>query len=154
MMSNYKYSKEMLEPIIASSCTWAEVCRRVGIIPMTGAQTHLKKVATKFGLSDSHFVGKRSNKGKKFPPKRPITEYLRYGIVVNRQSLRKRLIAEGFKQAKCERCDLTEWLNEPIDLELDHINSDPEDNRLENLQILCPNCHAFKTRKTRAQRRL
>ena len=57
--------------------------------------------------------------------------------------LKNRLINEGIKEYKCERCGLTEWMGEPIVLQLHHINGVHNDNRLENLQILCPNCHCM-----------
>ena len=56
--------------------------------------------------------------------------------------LRKRLIREGIKQRRCECCGITSWNGKPAPLELEHINGDKQDNRLENLLILCPNCHA------------
>ena len=56
--------------------------------------------------------------------------------------MRKRLIIEGLKNHRCECCGLSEWLEEPIPLELDHIDGDHYNNMLENLKILCPNCHA------------
>ena len=46
------------------------------------------------------------------------------------------------EEYKCECCNNTEWNGKPIPLELHHINGDNTDNRIENLQILCPNCHA------------
>jgi 5-methylcytosine-specific restriction endonuclease McrA len=46
------------------------------------------------------------------------------------------------KEPRCEACGLTEWLARPISFELHHVNGDGNDNRLENLLILCPNCHS------------
>jgi 5-methylcytosine-specific restriction endonuclease McrA len=52
------------------------------------------------------------------------------------------LINEGIKEHKCELCGITEWNGKPAPIELDHINGKHTDNRIENLRILCPNCHA------------
>ena len=60
----------------------------------------------------------------------------------SRTHLKARLLASGLKLAKCERCGLTEWLGQRLPLELHHVNGVRDDNRLANLQILCPNCHA------------
>ena len=56
--------------------------------------------------------------------------------------LRQRLIKEGLKLHQCESCLCETWMGQPIPLELDHINGDRWDSRLENLRLLCPNCHA------------
>jgi hypothetical protein len=57
--------------------------------------------------------------------------------------LKLRLIEEGYKQAICESCDLDAWINVSIPLELHHVDGNPNNNSLDNLQLLCPNCHAL-----------
>ena len=56
--------------------------------------------------------------------------------------LRVRLIESEIKDSKCEVCGLSEWLGFPIRLELDHIDGNMYNHKLENLRILCPNCHS------------
>ena len=56
--------------------------------------------------------------------------------------LKRRLLVAGLKEAACEVCKGTTWNGLPMPLELDHINGRRSDNRIENLRILCPNCHA------------
>ena len=76
------------------------------------------------------------------PRAAPIETVLVAGRPRSRAHVKRRLFAAGLKELRCERCDLTEWLGEPIGLELHHINGDNDDNRLENLSLLCGNCHA------------
>ena len=56
--------------------------------------------------------------------------------------LKNRLINEGVKEHKCERCGITEYFGEPIVMQLDHIDGNTHNHKLENLKILCPNCHS------------
>jgi hypothetical protein len=72
----------------------------------------------------------------------PLTELLVADRRRARSHVKGRLLAAGLKENRCERCSISAWLGEPLSLALHHINGDGHDNRLENLQLLCPNCHS------------
>ena len=76
------------------------------------------------------------------PQAAPIELYLVDGRAVSRDHLKRRLFGAGLKEARCELCGINEWLGRPLSLALHHLNGDGLDNRLENLQLLCPNCHS------------
>jgi 5-methylcytosine-specific restriction endonuclease McrA len=76
------------------------------------------------------------------PRREPIDDILQNGRRRNRHHVKLRLIAAGLKETRCEHCGLTDWLEKPLSLELHHINGDGLDNRIENLELLCPNCHS------------
>ena len=59
-----------------------------------------------------------------------------------RYNVKRRLIEAGLKKNRCERCGISEWLGEPLSMELHHVNGNRLDNRLEYLELLCPNCHS------------
>jgi transposase-like protein len=97
------------------------------------------------GLDTSHFRGQGWRRGSTIPVvhARPLAELLVNGRLCQTNELKRRLIREGLKEPQCEGCLSYEWCGEPIPLELDHINGDRRDNRLENVRLLCPNCHAL-----------
>jgi hypothetical protein len=72
----------------------------------------------------------------------PIAVYLVAGRAVNRTHLKGRLLAEGLKRNRCEECGIADWLGRSLAMALHHVNGDGRDNRLENLRLLCPNCHS------------
>lgn len=136
------YTVDLLSPVIAKSKTWADVCRALNLKPNTGSQTYIRNTAAKHGIDTSHFVGQGWSKGKTFK-KKPLKFYLVKGSTINSHPLKLRLIKEGFKKQRCEGCFRKNWRGFPISLELHHINGDKTDNRLKNLEVLCPNCHAM-----------
>lgn len=76
------------------------------------------------------------------PPRIPLDQLLVAGPRRNRNHLKRRLFDAGIKSRRCESCGLSEWRGADIPLSLHHVNGDRHDNRLENLQVLCPNCHS------------
>ena len=136
-MTEYK-NRELLTEVVAKSNTIADVCRYFGLSPKGCNYNSIKTAIASFRIDTSHFK-QPSNKGKKL---RELSTILIEGLPCNATKLKKRLFKEGVKEYKCEKCGISEWNNEPIILELHHVNGNHNDNHLENLQILCPNCHS------------
>jgi 5-methylcytosine-specific restriction endonuclease McrA len=72
----------------------------------------------------------------------PLEMLLVKGRRTNRSHLKKRLIHAGLKENRCEICGVTTWMGKQVNMQLHHINGDGSDNRLENIQFLCGNCHS------------
>lgn len=70
----------------------------------------------------------------------PVDQLL--GARRNRGHLKQRLVRAELLHEVCADCGIDSWRNRPLSLALHHVNGDPHDNRLENLQLLCPNCHS------------
>lgn len=114
---------------------------------------HYSKFSIKYHIQSAHYGNKKKfkkdvwNKGKKtnhLPKNKiPLSEILEGGYPdYQTKNLRPRLILEGLKENVCEICGIFEWNGNSLNLELHHINGDGKDHRLENLQIVCPNCHS------------
>jgi len=122
-----------------------QVLIALGVGPHGGNYHVLKKYIKIMGLDTKHFVGRGWAKGIIIGNKRPTEDYLNNKAFIGSNTLKKRLIREGFFQRKCYSCENTEWMGKPISLELHHQDGNYENNGLSNMQILCPNCHAQTT---------
>jgi Zn finger protein HypA/HybF involved in hydrogenase expression len=72
----------------------------------------------------------------------PLRELLAVGARRHRLNVKRRMIDAGLKDDRCEECGIADWRGWPLSLALHHVNGDGRDNRLENLRLLCPNCHS------------
>ena len=143
-MSRQSYRDDDIRLAVAESFTIANVLRLLGVQPKGGNYATLRRAIARLGLDTSHFKGQAWSKGLTRPSTRqmPLDEVLVAGYFAQSNRLKKRLLAAGLKEARCEICGLSEWNGLPIPLELDHINGRRDDNRIENLRLACPNCHA------------
>ena len=153
-----KYDGELLEPIVKSSRSVAEVITKLGLKQAGGNHRHLTGLFKKFGIDITHFTGSGWNKGltaesderihhglrQKYTNEEVFVEHSR---INEGAKLRRRLFRLGWKH-QCTGlkldgtlCGIVEWYGKPIALHLDHINGVNDDNRFENLRFLCPNCH-------------
>jgi 5-methylcytosine-specific restriction endonuclease McrA len=76
------------------------------------------------------------------PREIPIGRLLVIGRRTNRAHLKMRLLKAGLKENRCEQCGITTWHGKPLSMQLHHVNGDGTDNRLENIELLCANCHS------------
>jgi ferredoxin len=109
-----------------------------------GSWRVLKRYAELWGISTAHFdSGKaRRQMGARYVA-RPLADVLVENSSYPRKDVKRRLFEEGLKERRCELCGQGEtWRGKQMSLILDHINGRRDDHRLENLQIVCPNCAA------------
>lgn len=140
-----KKAKEEFEFAAKNSKSIAGMCRVLGLKPSGGNYRILYNAIEMYKIDVSHFTGQGWNVNLEFKPfeAKPIEEILIENSSYQSYKLKRRLIEEGLKLHVCESCGQTTWLERPIPLELHHVNGDNKDNRIKNLRLLCPNCHAM-----------
>ena len=143
-----RWSDDDLAAAVLNSRSYREVLLTLGLVPAGGNYTHVRSRIEILKISTEHFLGKGWNIGLQFRPKIPplIDDILVIDSTVQSYKLKNRLFKEGYKTPKCELCGWCETsLDGRVPVELDHINGVHSDNRLENLRILCPNCHSLQS---------
>ena len=130
---------------VAESTSMAQVLRRIGLRAAGGNYEQVKVRINSLRLATEHWTGQAHLRGKTNPHVRrhPLQSILRRGTVYQSNKLRKRLLREGVLEPKCSSCGEVEWLGRLIPLELDHIDGDKTNNQLDNIRLICPNCHAL-----------
>ena len=142
---NKKYTKEMLESVVKNCTSWRQLILYFNLKETGGNYSNLQNRCKEFKIDTSHFTGQRWNQHghPNFGNNIDVTKVL---VLRERKKpsakTKEFVLNHKLKQYKCEICGISEWLGNPITLQLHHINGNPLDDRLENLQILCPNCHS------------
>lgn len=140
-----KWTDEQFIEAVKTSESIAEVLRKLDLRICNSAYPRFHKQAKRLGIDYSHFTGQGWSKGasglKK--PRKPLAEIMTENSKYHTHILRLRLIREGILPNCCAKCKLgPEWNGEILVLQLDHINGVNNDHRLNNLRLLCPNCHS------------
>jgi len=132
-MRTYRnYTDEQIVEYAKEVKSIAELLKRLGKKPAGGNYYSIKKLIQKLNINTDHWTGQGWNKDQKLKDWKDYTKI---------EYLKKHLIKQ--KGMKCEICNLTEWQNSIISLEAHHIDGDRTNNSLDNLQLLCCNCHAM-----------
>lgn len=156
MANRRTWTDEELVESVARNTTRAGVLRDLGLTPSGGNYRALNERVRVRGIDTSHWLGQAHFKGRQIPhlmKKTPLEEILVAGSTYNRGLLKKRLIRGGHLPPVCAACGMAPvWQGRALVLHLDHINGDSLDNRLENLRLLCPNCHSQQPTQSRGMR--
>jgi Zn finger protein HypA/HybF involved in hydrogenase expression len=145
----YLTSDEEFVDAFNNASTWAQVLRNLGLAKSGSAYTAMKRRVESLGLDPLSIKGKAWAAGTKRPnqgfPATPLSEILveESPWKGNAAGVKRKLLAAGMMVDECVECGLgSEWNGKPITLHLDHENGCSRDYRIENLRILCPNCHS------------
>ena len=147
MVRKRSWSKEQLENAVKVSYSIRSVLKLLGLVEAGGNYDQVKKYIKEYGLDSSHFTGQIWNKGMRGigKPIYSLKQILTKNSTYQSYMLKNRLFKANLKVPKCELCSWAEKSSDGrLPLELDHINGDRHDNRLENIRILCPNCHSLQ----------
>lgn len=144
-MKSILNNKELLESLIKENYTYSDVLIAFGLKLTGGNQKTLKKYITLFNIDISHF----NRYVKNIPKKRECNTNL---FVENSTCGNKKIINEIIKYSllkyECARDNCKNigfWNGQPLTLQLEHKNGNNRDNRIDNLEFLCPNCHSQTT---------
>lgn len=145
-----KYTKEVLEEAVNGSVSILEVLRKLGIKQTGGSHGHISRKIKAYGIDTSHILGQGASKGKKLEnANRPKLKWEDVLILHNKgrrqlHYLLKRALLDYGKSYECCGCgNKGEWNNKPLTLQVHHKNNNWLDDRPENLEFICPNCHSI-----------
>ncbi len=156
-MRKRSWTANQLKEAVKSSLSYRQVLSKLGLREAGGNYEQVKKYIREYKLNKKHFKGRVWNKGLRGigHPRISLEKILVKNSFFQSFKLKKRLFAAGLKPQQCEKCGWAEKTKDGyLPLELDHINGNRHDNRLENLRVLCPNCHSLQPTHRGRNRRI
>jgi len=143
-MSRLKYTKAELKAAAKQSQSIRQVIVFLRLNESGGTYITLKKKFKEWNIDTRHFLGQGHLKGQIPQNSISLEDILSNRIYLKSASLKKKLLKAEMLEYKCgnESCGISDWKGKPITLELEHIDGNKYNNRLENLKLLCPNCHS------------
>lgn len=142
-MRQRRYTDQELAEAVQQETSVAMVLKRLKLKPAGGNYAGIQKRVRLLCLNTNHWLGQGHRKGSVIPVyTTPLQELLVLDRETSSVNLRKRLIREKIFENRCALCGIFSWQDLPLVLHLDHINGIRSDNRLDNLRLLCPNCHS------------
>ena len=145
-MRKRSWTIDQLKNAVKNCFSYRQVLSKLGLREAGGNYEQVKKYISENQLDIKHFKGRGWNAGMHGigRPHIALEKILIKGSYFQSYKLKQRLFTAGLKPKSCEQCGWAERTDSGhLPLELDHINSDRHDNRLENLRVLCPNCHSL-----------
>lgn len=138
------YSPAQLKDAVKASRSVRQTLIALGLRPEGGNYKSVQGAIERLQLDTSHFTGQgwRKDSTRPITPPRPLSEVLVRNSDFNTSHVRKRLLRECMIDQQCDVCGIREWMGQPLTIELHHINGIRNDHRLENIRMLCPNCHS------------
>ncbi|MER5706706.1 HNH endonuclease signature motif containing protein [Streptomyces sp. NPDC042898] len=143
-----RWTREVLAPVVAISTSVNDVVRRLGLECVGGHQANIARRIKTHGIDTSHFTPSARTGNMRVNQRRRTAEEIlvengsKHAGRIPGQRLR-RAIQELGHEERCALCGIEAlWLGDPLPLEVDHIDGNWRNNRIENLRLLCPNCHS------------
>ena len=138
-----KYTKEILEPLVKRSKSWKDfIENKLGLVYCNGSKQSFYKILKKIDINYNHFSDTRLKKSSKYKNEELFTT----NSIIDRTIIRSRIIKENLKEYKCHNCGCSEeWLGKKMPLILDHQDGIRDNNELNNLRFLCPNCDSIQS---------
>lgn len=138
-MSKYEWNLEQIKNAVIESVNFTEVLEKIKIPTQGNNSKTLRALLDYNNIDYSHFTGRARFYNTKYLS---AAEYFNNNKKISSWALKQKLLKEGLIENKCFVCGATCWLGKPLTLQLHHIDGNHSNNSLDNLQLLCPNCHS------------